>query len=96
MTSLEELRSRIDTLDRELIRILAARLEVCHDVARYKEANNAPIIQPARVRQVVDTRRQWAIDAEVDPDFVEQIFRVLLTETHRIEVAYTQIGRAHV
>jgi len=87
MASLDDLRSRIDHLDRELIRILAERIEVCHDVARYKEQNNTAIIQPARVRQVIDTRRQWAIDAGVDPDFAEQIVRVLLTETHRIEVA---------
>lgn len=28
-----------------------------------------------------------AIEAGIDPDFIEQLFRVLLTETHRIEVA---------
>ncbi len=87
MSNLDDLRSRIDYLDRELIRILAERIEVCHDVAKYKEQNNTAIIQPARVRQVIETRRQWAIDAGVDPDFAEQIVRVLLTETHRIEVA---------
>jgi catechol 2,3-dioxygenase-like lactoylglutathione lyase family enzyme len=87
MTSLADLRARIDELDQELVRILAARLEVCHEVARLKEQNDTPIIQPARVRTVLDTRRQWAIDAGVDPDFAEQIVRVLLTETHRIEVA---------
>jgi hypothetical protein len=53
---------------------------VKHDAA-------TPVIQPNRVRDVVDSRRQQAIDAGVDPDFVEQLFRVLLTETHRIEVA---------
>ena len=87
MTSLADLRTRIDELDQELVRILAARLEVCHEVARLKEQSDTPIIQPARVRTVLDTRRQWAIDAGVDPDFAEQIVRVLLTETHRIEVA---------
>ena len=87
MTTLADLRSRIDELDQELVRILAARLEVCHEVAHLKEQDDTPIIQPARVRTVIDTRRQWAIDAGVDPDFAEQIVRVLLTETHRIEVA---------
>lgn len=87
MTSLADLRSRIDDLDRELVRIVAARLDVCHEVARLKEGSDTPIIQPDRVRQVIDSRRQWAIDAGVDPDFAEQLVRVLLTETHRIEVA---------
>jgi chorismate mutase-like protein len=84
---LSALRARIDELDRELIRVLAERLAVCHEVARVKEHSDTPIIQPTRVRDVVGTRRHWAIEAGVDPDFAEQIVRVLLSETHRIEVA---------
>ena len=87
VTSLPELRARIDELDRELVRVVAERLAVCEEVARIKEGTDTPVIQPARVRDVVISRRQWAIDAGIDPDFAEQLFRVLLTETHRIEVA---------
>ena len=91
MTSVDprlgELRRRIDELDREFMRIVAARLEICREVAAVKEGSDTPVVQPARVRDVVTTRRQWAIDAGVDPDFAEQLFRVLLAETHRIEVA---------
>lgn len=81
------LRTRIDELDRQLVEILARRLEVCHEVAHLKEKSDTPIIQPQRVRDVLTGRRQWAIDRSVDPDFVEQIMRVVLAETHRIEVA---------
>lgn len=81
------LRERIDQLDQELVRIVAARLAICEEVAAVKEHADAAVIQPARVRAVVTSRRQWAIDEGVDPDFVEQLFRVLLAETHRIEVA---------
>lgn len=88
MTSdLSALRARIDELDRELIRVLADRLAVCHEVARVKEHSDTPIIQPGRVRDVVASRRQWAIESGIDADFAEQIMRVLLSETHRIEVA---------
>ncbi len=81
------LRTRIDQLDRALIAIVAERLAVCREVAAVKETADAPVIQPQRVRDVVTSRRQQAIEAGVDPDFAEQLFRVLLTETHRIEVA---------
>lgn len=87
MADLDDLRSRIDQLDRALIAIVAERLAVCRQVAAVKEGTDTPVIQPTRVRDVVVTRRQQAIEAGVDPDFVEQLFRVLLTETHRIEVA---------
>lgn len=87
MAELDDLRSRIDQLDSALIAIVAERLAVCRQVAAVKEGSDTPVIQPRRVRDVVVTRRQEAIEAGIDPDFAEQLFRVLLTETHRIEVA---------
>jgi chorismate mutase-like protein len=90
VTGLPELRARIDELDQRLVEVLAARLAVCEEVAKFKEGTDTPVIQPARVRDVITSRRQWAIDAGVDPDFAEQVFRVLLAETHRIEVAGTR------
>lgn len=88
------LRARIDDLDGMLVRIVAERLAVCREVAAVKEMSETAVIQPTRVRDVVTSRRKWAIDAGVDPDFVEQLFRVLLTETHRIEVAGHRPDRA--
>ncbi len=87
MADLDELRTRIDRLDQALISVVAERLAVCREVAAVKEGSDTPVIQPGRVRDVLITRRQQAIEAGIDPDFAEQLFRVLLAETHRIEVA---------
>ena len=87
MADLDSLRARIDDLDRALIDVVAQRLEVCREVAEVKGHSDTPVIQPGRVRDVLTTRRQQAIEAGIDPDFAEQLFRVLLAETHRIEVA---------
>ena len=84
---LAELRRHIDALDRQLVEVLSARIELCKEVAAVKELTGMAVIQPERVRAVLTSRRQWAIDAGLDPDFVEEVMRVLLTETHRIEVA---------
>ena len=85
--SLAELRTDIDRIDAAIVQLLAERLRVCREVAEVKETTGATVIQPARGRDVLASRRQWAIDAGVDADFAEQIFRILLSETHRIEVA---------
>lgn len=84
---LADLRARIDQLDQALIQVIAERLAVCQEVADRKHSSGTAVIQPSRVRDVVTSRRRQAIEAGVDPDFAEQLFRVLLTETHRIEVA---------
>lgn len=83
---LQALRQRIDALDQAFIRVVAERLALCEEVAEVKRHTGAAVIQPDRVREVLTSRRQFAIDAGVDPDFAEQLFRVLLAETHRIEV----------
>lgn len=93
-SNLDALRSRIDQLDAALLAIVAERLAVCHEVAAVKERSDTPVIQPARVRDVVTSRRRQAIEAGVDADFAEQLFRVLLTETHRIEVAGRRADQA--
>jgi methylmalonyl-CoA/ethylmalonyl-CoA epimerase len=85
MRPLADLRARIDELDRQLIDVLTERLAICREVAQAKEATGASVIQPDRVRNVLATRRQWAHAAGVEAEFAEQIFRVVLAETHRIE-----------
>lgn len=92
--SLDSLRQQIDDIDKQIVDLLAQRLRVCGDVARIKENTGAAVIQPMRVRDVLATRRQWAIDEGIDADFAEQLFRTLLAETHRIEVAEGRIEPA--
>lgn len=87
MADLSDLRKSIDVIDAAIVGLLAERMQVCRDVAELKQTTGAPVIQPQRVRDVLATRRQWAIDAGVDADFAEQLFRIVLSETHRIEVA---------
>lgn len=84
---LPELRVQIDEIDHAIVQLLAERMNVCREVAEIKEQTGATVIQPQRVRDVLSSRRQWAIDSGVDADFAEQLFRTLLSETHRIEVA---------
>jgi chorismate mutase-like protein len=85
---LGELRDKIDQIDAAVVALLAQRMDVCRDVAEVKAKSATSVIQPSRVRDVLTSRRQLAINAGVDADFAEQIFRTILAETHRIEVAH--------
>ena len=87
MKDLSQLRQKIDGIDLAIVKLLAERMEICRQVAEVKAGTATAVIQPQRVREVLTVRRQWAIDNQVDPDFTEQLFRILLAETHRIEIA---------
>ena len=48
MNELENLRERIDTIDKELIALFEDRMNVVNDIAKYKIKNNLPILNQNR------------------------------------------------
>ena len=48
MNELENLRERIDTIDKELISLFEERMNVVNDIAEYKIKNNLPILNQNR------------------------------------------------
>lgn len=91
---LKLLRKDIDEIDKAIVALLAKRMDACRSIAEVKARTKAQVIQPERVRNVLVSRRQWAIDAAIDPDFADQIFRAILAETHRIELLHDRGGVA--
>ena len=48
---LKDLRSEIDKIDDELVRLFGARMEIAAQIADYKKANDLPILMPTRERE---------------------------------------------
>ena len=48
---INELRSQIDSIDDELVKLFCRRMEVADQIADYKRQNNLPILVPARERE---------------------------------------------
>ena len=57
---LAELRSEIDQIDNELVRLFSARMDVAAKIADYKKANNLPILHPMREREKLQDVAQKA------------------------------------
>ena len=72
--SLAEVRGEIDRIDREIIRLLAVRSEYVREVVKYKDGTPQGIEAPERRAAVLQTRRQWAAEAGISPDIVEEIY----------------------
>ena len=83
---LSELRKEIDRLDRELICILAQRMKLIPEVAKYKKENNLPRYQPGREKEMIKFRRELASKLDVNPDLVEVLSKEIIKDAHRIEV----------
>ena len=50
---LKEIRNKIDSIDTELVKLFKERMEVVSDVAAYKRANNLPVLNAQRERDII-------------------------------------------
>jgi chorismate mutase/prephenate dehydrogenase len=72
------LRALIDSVDREILGLLAKRMAVVAEIAEYKRANRVGVRDPGREREVIDDRRARAERLGLSPSVVESVFRLLM------------------
>lgn len=75
-------RDKIDHIDRQLLMLIAQRLEVVKDVGRVKNKYGIPIYDPIREQAVIEEKRALAIEYGVPPDAIEDILRRLMREAY--------------
>ena len=83
---LSDLRRRIDTLDNELIDLLARRMHVSREIGVYKSENNMPILQTHRYDEILNKRMAQASDLQMSPQFIKSILQAIHEESVRQQV----------
>lgn len=82
---LGQVREAIDELDHELIQLLKRRTELALRAAKAKAAIGAPVLDPAREKSLLESRRQWALELGLDGEQTEEVFRTLLRVSRRAQ-----------
>jgi isochorismate pyruvate lyase len=77
VNSLEEIRAGMDAIDREIVALIARRVEHVRAAAQFK-TTSAGVAAPDRVAAVLKTRREWAEAAGLDGDVIEGLYRELV------------------
>lgn len=75
--NLQDIRAAIDTLDHQLILLLANRLPYVLAAAQFKP-NAASIPAPDRVTSMLADRREWATELGLDPQFIINLFQQII------------------
>ncbi|MCA9631735.1 MAG: chorismate mutase [Myxococcales bacterium] len=81
---LAALRDAIDGLDRQILELVARRVEVVLQVGDYKRARNLRVYDPARERDVLD-KLCAACREPLTRETVRRIFERLIDESRRLE-----------
>ena len=85
--TIEELRSRIDVIDEQLVRLLNVRVACAVEVGRLKHEAALPIYQPEREAEVLTRVRKSATElaGPLTAEAVVRIFERVIDEARRAE-----------
>jgi len=81
INKLDELRDKVDHLDREIIEAIAARMKMVEQIGSYKRENNVTILQMERWKEIIQSRPEWAKILNLNPEFVMDIYKLIHQES---------------
>ena len=82
--TLDELREEIETIDREIVELIAQRTYVADTIAQVKAEQGLPTTDEKQEQQVMDRAGENAERFDVDSNLVKAIFRLLI-ELNKVE-----------
>ncbi|MGB8274438.1 MAG: chorismate mutase [Alphaproteobacteria bacterium] len=90
--TLGEIRSNIDRIDRELVKLLAERASFVRRAGELKATREA-IVDPKRIEDIIADVRRRSRDLGLEADVAEDVFRVMIGRF--IDFEYEVFDRAH-
>ena len=80
---LGQLRDKIDSLDNQLVEILAERMNVCREVGIYKIKHGMPVLQQGRFDAILEKRSQQGEEKGMSAEFMKKVFTDIHDESCR-------------
>ena len=81
INQLEEIRSKIDAVDRELLEVLMTRMQLVEQVGIYKKEHNMTVFQRERWNEIFNSRTEWATQMQLNPTFIQRVFDLIHLES---------------
>ncbi len=78
---LETLRSQIDSIDQQMLELLAQRMNVVEEIGKYKSKNEVTILQLRRWEKIVATRLKLGKSMGLSEDFIKKLLQLVHKES---------------
>ncbi len=75
--NMSEIRTEIDTLDRQIVHLIGQRFEYVKTASKFKTSKTS-VKAPERFKEMLITRREWAIEEGLSPDAIEKLYSDLV------------------
>lgn len=83
--SLETLRKKINTIDEDIIRLLAERQKVVKAIGQLKMEMGTTIIDPEREHALIEFHQRLGATYALSPDFIDQLFSIIILESRKLQ-----------
>lgn len=75
---IDELRREIDRINHRLLALIAERQDISVAIGALKASHGLPLYSEEREAELLGTFREDAVRMDIDPDYVEELMRVVL------------------
>ena len=75
--NIEEIRGFIDEIDFQIVSLLGERLCFVEEIVKFKNTEEA-VVAKSRQEEVIEQRRKWAEQFNLNQDLIESIYKALL------------------
>lgn len=90
--ALEELRSKIEQLDRELVSLIGRRRDLAVEVGKRKQALGLPVMDPQQEAKVVRRAAEIARELEVDEELTRDVIWRIIAAARAVQEGRTTWG----
>lgn len=78
---LEDYRNQIDSIDSQLIELLAQRMKIVEKIGKYKKDRKVTILQQRRWAQIIESRTEHAKHAGLSEEFIHGLLQLVHKES---------------
>lgn len=82
---IEDLRKKINRLDKEIIKLISERSKVSKKIGIYKRKMNLDVIDKDREKWLAEYRGKISVKYSEDPSFIEKIFSILIKRSKKVQ-----------
>ena len=75
--NIQEIRDTIDMLDYQILKLFGDRNRCVEKIINFKYDKEG-VVAKKRQDEVLELRRKWAEEFNIDPDLFEEIYRILI------------------
>jgi chorismate mutase len=96
LTELEYLRQLMDSVDSEIIELIARRMELSERIGSVKRDCNMTAYQPERWREIVETRGEQAFKHLLSKEFIVELYEKIHHESIKKQLSILQAGQKEI